>query len=81
VTSRQYDAIDERVGAEIKRLHKRHPKLGCDGLIDALRQQDIHVDPRQLQVFMNENRINPERFWRGLSWRGAPSWLVPWGAE
>jgi hypothetical protein len=45
VTSRQFDAIDEKVAAEIKRLHKRHPKLGHDGLIDALRQQEIHVDP------------------------------------
>jgi hypothetical protein len=81
MTSRQYHAIDENVAAEIKRLHKRHPKLGHDGLIDALRQEGIHVDPHDLKVFMNEHRLKPERFWRGLSWRGAPSWLIPWGAQ
>jgi len=48
MTTRQYDAIDDRVADEIKRLHKRHPKLGHDGLLHALRQQEIHVDPEQL---------------------------------
>jgi hypothetical protein len=81
MTSRQYHAIDEKVAAEIKRLHKRHPKLGHEGLLDALRQQDIHVDPQELEVYMKRNRIKAERFWRGLSWRGAPSWLVWWGAQ
>jgi len=78
MTSRQYDVIDEKVAAEIKRLHKRHPKLGHDGLLDGLRQQEIHVDPQELEAYMKEHRIRPERFWRGLAWRGAPAWLIGW---
>ena len=79
MTSRQYDAIDEHVSAEIKRLHKRHPKLGHDGLLDALRQQNIHVDPQDLEAYMKHNRIKPERLWRGWALRGAPAWLIGWG--
>jgi hypothetical protein len=74
VTSRQYDAIDEKVEAEIKRLHKRHPKLGRDGLLDALRQENIHVDPVALAYFMNRNGIRPDKSWQPWKWVGLPSW-------
>jgi hypothetical protein len=77
MTSRQYDAIDESVGTEIKRLHKDHPKLGHDGLLDALRQQDIHVDPQELGRFMKRNRIKAERYWRPWKWVGLRgSWMA-----
>jgi hypothetical protein len=81
MTSRGYDAIDDRVAAEIKRLHKRHPKLGHDGLLDALSQENIHVDPQELEAYLKRHRIKPEGFWRGLSWRGTPSWLIWWGGH
>lgn len=81
MTSRQYAVIDEGVAAEIKRLHKRHPKLGHDGLLDALHQQDIYVDPQELGAYMKEHRIRPERFWRSWAWRGAPAWLISWGGS
>jgi hypothetical protein len=68
MTSRQYDVIDESVGAEIKRLHNRHPKLGHDGLLDALRHQEIHVDPEKLDSYMKEHRIRADRSWR--PWNG-----------
>jgi hypothetical protein len=70
MTSRQYDTIDERVAAEIKRLHKEHPKLGHNGLLEALRQSDIEVDPEDLERFMKRNRIRAERFWKPWSWSG-----------
>ena len=77
MTSRQYDAIDESVGIEIKHLHKEHPKLGHDGLLDALRQQNIHVDPEELERYMKRNRITAERYWRPWKWVGLRgSWLV-----
>jgi hypothetical protein len=76
MTSRQYHAIDERVAAEIRRLHKRHPKLGHDGLLDALRQESIHVDPQDLDRFMKINRIRPERPWWRLGWRGVSRYFV-----
>lgn len=75
MTSRQFDAIDERVAEEIRRLHKRHPKLGDHGLLEALKESDIHVDPEELERFMNEHRIKAEKPWRPWRWRGAPSWL------
>jgi hypothetical protein len=77
MTSRQYDAIDERVAAEITRLHKEHPKLGHDGLLDALRQQDIHVDPQELERYMKQNRIKAELYWRPWKWVGLRgSWMA-----
>jgi hypothetical protein len=74
MTSRQYDAIDERVAAEIKRLHKRHPKLGHDGLLDALRQQDIHVDPQEFETHMKGHHIKAEAAWKPWKWSGLPGW-------
>ena len=67
--------IDEEVAAEIKRLHKRHPKLGRHGLLEALKQSGIYVDPDELERFMRANQIKAKRGWRPLRWLGAPSWL------
>src|SRR2546428_12684313 len=74
MTSRQYDAIDELLAAEIKRLHKRYPKLGHDGLLDALVQQNIHVDPQELATFMARQGIKAERIWQPWKWVGLPIW-------
>jgi len=74
MTSRQHDPVDERVAAEIKRLHKRHPKLGHHGLIEALMQADIHVDPEELERFMKDNRLRAERSWQPWKWIGLPIW-------
>ncbi len=70
-----YRPIDEEVAAEIKRLHKHHPKLGRHGLLEALRQNGIYVDADELEQFMRANRIGARRGWRPLRWLGAPSWL------
>jgi hypothetical protein len=75
MTSRQYDAIDERVAAEINRLHKQHPKLGHDGLLDALVQQDIHIDPQELATFMGRQGIRAERSWQPWKLMGLPIWF------
>jgi len=80
MTSRQYDAIDERVADEIKRLHKRHPRLGHDGLLDALVQQDIHVDPEEFGRFMKEHRIRAERPWKPWKWAGLAGRWPFWGS-
>jgi len=77
MTSRQYDAIDERVAAEIKRLHTQHPKLGHDGLLDALVQQDIHVDPQELATFMARQGIKADPVWKPWKWSGMPGWWFP----
>jgi hypothetical protein len=75
MTSRQYQAIDGRAAAEIRRLHKRHPKLGRHGLPDALRQAELDIDPDELERSVKEQQIEPERPWRPLRFRGLPAWL------
>ena len=75
MTSRRYHPIDERVAEEIRRLHKRHPKLGHHGLLEALEQAEVHVDPEELERFMKEHRMKAEKPWRPSRWRGLPSWL------
>ena len=71
----EYDSIDERVAEEIRRLHKRHPRLGHHGLLEALKQADLHVDPEELKRFMKEHRIKADKPWRPWRWRGLPGWL------
>ena len=75
MTSRRYQAIDERVAAEIRRLHDHYPKLGHHGILEALRQAEFHVDPRELERFMKKHHMKPERAWRPLPLRGLPTWL------
>ncbi|HET9476464.1 MAG TPA: hypothetical protein VFP63_03145 [Dehalococcoidia bacterium] len=68
--------IDEEVAAEIRRLHKRHPKLGRHGLLEALRQDGIWVDAEELERFIEEHNIKPESEWRPLKFRGVSRYFV-----
>ncbi len=70
-----YSTIDERVAKEIARLHKRYPKLGHHGLLQALHECDIQVEPPELKQFLKEHGFRAERSWRPWRWRGLPSWL------
>jgi len=72
---RTYRTIDERVAQEIRRLHKRYPKLGHHALAEALREADVDVEPRDLRRFLKEEGLQPERSSRPWRWRGLPSWL------
>jgi hypothetical protein len=81
MTTTPYQVIDEQVAAEIRRLHKRHPKLGHHGLLEALRQADYHIDPREIERFMKEHHIKPERPWRPFTWRGLPAWMAGLGGR
>ena len=75
MTSRRYQVIDEHVAAEIERLHNQHPKLGHHGMLEALRQADFDIDPRELERFMKKHHMKPERPWRPLPLHGLPAWL------
>lgn len=75
MTGHNYRPIDDQVGAAINRLHKRFPKLGHHGLLEALRQDGFHVDPEELKQYMRTHRIKAQRSWRPWKWIGAPSWL------
>jgi hypothetical protein len=77
MTSRQYDAIDERVADMILALHKAHPKLGHHGLLEALKQSDVHVNPKDLDAFMKKKRIKAQRDWRPWKWRGWTGQSLP----
>jgi transposase len=72
---RTYRTIDERVAEQIKRLHKRYPKLGHHALAEALREAGVHVDPRELKRFLKEEGLQPERSQQRRPSRGLPSWL------
>ncbi len=71
-----YQTIDEVAAKEIHLLHKRHPALGRNGLLGALRQAGFDIDPLELKRFMKDQRIRPERPWHPLRLRGLPAWLA-----
>jgi hypothetical protein len=70
-----YRTIDERVAKEIKRLHKRYPKLGHRALAEALREADIRVEQAELKRFLKDESLKPERSSRPSRWGGPPSWM------
>jgi transposase len=72
---RTYRTIDERVAQEIRRLHKRYPKLGHHALAEALREAGVHVEPGDLKRFLKEEGLEPERSGRSSRWPGPPSWM------
>ncbi len=67
--------IDDRIAGEIRELHKRFPKLGHHGILEALRDDGDRVDPEELKHFLKEHGIRAEKPWRPWRWRGLPSWL------
>jgi hypothetical protein len=78
MTAHQHHQIDEEVAAAIIALHKRHPKLGHHGLLEALKQDGILIDSEELERFMKENHILAKKPWRPWRWRGA-SWPFGFG--
>lgn len=68
MTSRQYDAIDQRVAAEIKRLKKEHPNLGHEGLMEALSQQGIELDEAEFKEYVRKHKLAPGILRKGLGW-------------
>ena len=69
--SRRYDTLDERVALLIVRLHKRHPNLGHNGLLHALKDEGVTVDPQDLERFMEKADIEGETwYWKRNNIRG-----------
>ncbi|MEO6196568.1 MAG: hypothetical protein ABIP58_00500 [Dehalococcoidia bacterium] len=60
MTKPTYHTIDSRIAEEIRRLHKKHPKLGHEGLLKVLKESDIKVDEAELRMFLDRTRMNPE---------------------
>lgn len=76
---RRYATIDDRVAEKIRELHKRYPKLGHHGLLEALRQSGIRVEAGDMERFLREHKMRPEKPWRPLGWAGIRgSWLGSW---
>jgi len=75
MSKRAYQPIDEHVAAEIAAIHKKYPKLGHHGILSALADQRIKVDPQELEQFMAQHSVAAEKPFKPLKWRGAPSWL------
>jgi hypothetical protein len=61
-SSRKYDRLDENVAALIAKLHRRHPNLGHHGLLHALKDEGIEVDPQELERFMHARDIDGEQW-------------------
>ena len=55
-----YYTIGEDVARRIKQLHGEHPRLGHEGLMDILEQEDVAVDEAELKRYLRDNRIRPE---------------------
>lgn len=69
--SRRYDPLDERVALLILRLHKRHPNLGHNGLLHALKDEGVTTNPQHLERFMEQADIEGESwYWKRNNIRG-----------
>jgi hypothetical protein len=78
MTSREYDAIDEKVAAETKRLKKEHPNLGHEGLMDALDQQGIVLDEADFKDYVRKHKLAPGIIQQSWGWV-ASRWIPPFG--
>ena len=70
-----YQPIDEHIAGEIASLHKKYPKLGHHGILSALEDDGMRVDPQELERFMAEHHVEAEKPFKRMKFRGAPSWL------
>lgn len=69
--SRRYDTLDERVALLIVNLHRRHPNLGRKGLLHALKDEGVTIDPQDLERFMEHADIEGEGwYWKRNNIRG-----------
>ena len=73
--SRKYVPIDDAVAAQIEALHKKYPKLGHHGILEALKDEGSHVDPAELEDYMSRQHISAEKEFRPLKFKGPPGWL------
>jgi hypothetical protein len=60
--SRKYDGLDDEVAELIVELHNRHPNLGHHGLHQALEDEGVEVDPKELEGFMEAHHIEGEHW-------------------
>jgi len=67
--------INDHIAAEIAAIHKKYPKLGHHGILSALEDGGIRVDPQELERFMAERHVEAEKPFKPMKFRGAPSWL------
>jgi len=79
VTVGKHQPIDDQMAAEIRRLHKKYPKLGHHGIAEVLRSEGCEVDPAELEQFMRHNRLNADKPWRPYLRLGLPRWMDPTG--
>lgn len=69
--SRKYDRFDERVAEQVISLHNRHPSLGHSGLLKALKDDGVEIDPKALEQFMEVCDIEAQGwYWKRNNIRG-----------
>ncbi|MDO8614185.1 MAG: hypothetical protein Q7T33_00420 [Dehalococcoidia bacterium] len=69
----QHRPIDDRIAREIARLHKRYPKLGHHGILTALEDQGVRVDPAELKRFLKTKRMKPAGEFKGIKIADVPT--------
>jgi hypothetical protein len=69
VTRTVFKTIDRDIAERIFELHKKHPKLGHDGLLKVLAADGHNVDTKELQHFVDEHKIHGEQ-WE-YNWRNS----------
>ena len=60
MTKHAYHTIDSKIADEIRRLHRKHPNLGHEGLFKVLKESGIRVDEAELRMFLDRTKMNPE---------------------
>lgn len=71
-----YATIDEATADKIKELHKNQPQLGRWGLEKALEGMEIAVDAKELEHFMQANRIKADKTYKPRRLKDAPPYLI-----
>ena len=71
---KEYRTIDARVASAIKDAHRKHSNLGSKGLLNVLKQSGYKVDPKELDEFMDENKMKPGS--SGQPWKSSSRF--PW---
>ena len=75
MSEHSFQPIDEHIANEIASIHKKYPKLGHHGILSALADAGMRVEPKELERFMADNHIEAKKPFKPLKFRGAPGWL------
>jgi hypothetical protein len=78
--SARYQTIDRNVAEAIRKLHKKYPPLGHNGILKTLISEGIKLDPEELKRFLKQRGIKPDRSGSPLKWNSTvPAYVIGHG--